>query len=72
MKKLHPEFAKQQQDFEEKFAETYNGDIDIDLPNTTGRYVSSIQLVGGVLEITFSSNAPQASNTSINGKNFIF
>lgn len=46
--------------------------IDIDLPNTTGRYVSSIQLVGGVLEITFSSNAPQASNTSINGKKVFF
>lgn len=30
MKKLHPEFSKQQQEFEEKFADTYNGDIQLD------------------------------------------
>lgn len=45
---------------------------EVNLPNTTGRYVSSIQLVGGVLEITFSSNSPQAANTNINGKKVFF
>lgn len=45
---------------------------DVGLPSTNGKYVSSIQLVAGVLEITFSSNAPQASNTSINGKKVFF
>ena len=45
---------------------------DIGLPNTSGRYVSSIQLVGGVIEITYSANSPQAANTNINGKKVFF
>lgn len=45
---------------------------DIPLPPTSGSYVSSIELVGGVLEITFSSTAPKKANQKIDRKKVMY
>lgn len=45
---------------------------DVGLPNTKGKYTSSINLVGGNLIITYSSSTPQSANSQINGDTITF